>query len=59
MKDLVDRIKEHLSKNDMTQIEFANKLGVTPETVNRWLNRRYEIPTPAVKLIKYIVVSTS
>jgi transcriptional regulator with XRE-family HTH domain len=37
--DLIDRLNTYRLENKITQPELARKLGVTFQTVNRWLNR--------------------
>ncbi len=38
--DLIDRLHTYRLDNRLTQVQLARKLGVTFQTVNRWLNRR-------------------
>lgn len=38
--DLIDRLSTYRLDNRLTQVQLARKLGVTFQTVNRWLNRR-------------------
>lgn len=37
--DLIDRLNTYRLENKVTQQELARRLGVTFQTVNRWLNR--------------------
>ena len=37
--DLIDRLNTYRLENKITQLELARKLGVTFQTINRWLNR--------------------
>lgn len=39
-----DGLTHLLSGKDLTQAEFARKIGVTPTSVSRWLNAK-ELPT--------------
>lgn len=41
--DFYDRLKQLLSKYDLTQKEFAKKMKVTDVTVTRWLKENREI----------------
>ena len=40
MKELIDQLEIYRLKNRISQMELAQKLGVTFSTVNRWLNRK-------------------
>ena len=37
--DLIDRLNTYRLEHRLSQPQLAKKLGVTFETVNRWLNR--------------------
>lgn len=37
-KDLIERLNTYRLKNKLSQPQIAKKLGVTFQTVNRWLN---------------------
>ena len=50
--DISDIIKRIRSKKLMTQCEFADYLGVSFSTVNRWENRRADPNFQALKKIK-------
>lgn len=39
-KDLIDQLNAFRLENKLSQTQLARKLGVTFQTVNRWLNRR-------------------
>jgi transcriptional regulator with XRE-family HTH domain len=39
-QDLIDRLNTFRLGHKLSQPQLAKKLGVTFETVNRWLNRR-------------------
>ena len=53
--DLVRETRKHLG---LTQEEFALKLGVSYQSVNRWENERTKPLPIAVNLIKQILRST-
>lgn len=53
--DLVRETRQHLG---LTQEEFALKLGVSYQSVNRWENGRTKPLPIAVNLIKQILRST-
>ncbi|MBI3292178.1 MAG: helix-turn-helix transcriptional regulator [Elusimicrobia bacterium] len=38
-EDLIDRLNVYRLENKLSQPQLAKKLGVTFQTVNRWLNR--------------------
>ncbi len=38
--DLMDQLNTYRLENKLTQTQLAEKLEVTFQTVNRWLNRR-------------------
>ena len=38
-QDLIDRLKIYRLERKLSQPQLAKKLGVTFQTVNRWLNR--------------------
>ncbi len=38
-KDLIDKLNTYRLDNKLSQTQLAKKLGVTFQTVNRWLNR--------------------
>lgn len=38
-QDLIDQLNTYRLKHRLSQAQLAKKLGVTFETVNRWLNR--------------------
>ena len=38
-KDLIDRLNTYRLEHRLSQPQLAEKLGVTFQTVNRWLNR--------------------
>ena len=38
-KDLIDQLHIYRLENKLSQPQLAKKLGVTFQTVNRWLNR--------------------
>ena len=38
--------------------DFAKILGVTPETLSRWENAKYEIPAPADRAVRLLVMTT-
>ena len=38
-KDLIDQLNTYRLENKLSQPQLAKKLGVTFQTVNRWLNR--------------------
>lgn len=40
LKDLIDQLNTYRLEHRLSQPQLAKKLGVTFETVNRWLNRR-------------------
>ena len=37
--DLIEQLNRYRLKKRLTQVQLAKKLGVTFQTVNRWLNR--------------------
>ena len=39
-KDLIDQLITYRLEHRLSQPQLAKKLGVTFQTVNRWLNRR-------------------
>ena len=39
-KDLIDQLEYYRLEHKLTQTQLAEKLDVSFETVNRWLNRR-------------------
>ena len=41
-QDLIDRLNTYRLEHKITQTKLARKLGVTFQTVNRWLNRRMQ-----------------
>ena len=43
--DLMDQLNTYRLEHKLTQVQLAEKLGVTFQTVNRWLNRRMK-PRP-------------
>ncbi len=45
---LVGDIKAYLRRNNITQEDFAHKIGVSFSTLNRWLNKK---STPKSKAI--------
>lgn len=53
--DIADLVREIRQRLDLTQEEFASKLGVTFPTVNRWENRRAKPSRMAMKLIETMV----
>lgn len=38
--DLIDRLNTYRLERKLSQVQLAERLGVTFQTVNRWLNRR-------------------
>ena len=44
-QNLIDQLNIYRLENKFTQVQLAQKLGVTFQTVNRWLNRRMK-PRP-------------
>ena len=38
-QDLIDQLNTYRLEHRLSQLQLAKKLGVTFETVNRWLNR--------------------
>ena len=48
-------VKAELTRQDMTQTELAEKLGVTLGTVSNWLNGVYPIPFRTAVKIKAIL----
>lgn len=54
-RDIADLVREIRLRLDLTQEEFASKLGVTFPTVNRWENRRSKPSRMALKLIEGMV----
>lgn len=45
LHDLIDRLRTYRLEKRLTQVQLAKKLGVTFQTINRWLNRRMK-PRP-------------
>ena len=39
-RDLIDQLNTYRLERKLSQAQLAKKLGVTFQTVNRWLNRR-------------------
>ena len=38
MKELVNQAKAYIKEKGMTQVQFANSVGVGESTMSRWLN---------------------
>jgi Fic family protein len=45
-KNYIEKIKEIIAKNNWTQVQFADEIGVTFATVNRWL-KQHTKPHPS------------
>ena len=43
--NLIDQLNTYRLEHKLTQVQLAQKLGVTFQTVNRWLNRHMK-PRP-------------
>ena len=43
--DLIDQLNTYRLEHKLTQLQLAKRLGVTFQTINRWLNRRMK-PRP-------------
>ena len=52
MTDIADRIRKTRQNMQLTQEEFAAKLGVTFSTVNRWENSKSKPSRMALKILQ-------
>lgn len=59
MSNLNVRIKKERQRHGWTQVEFANKLGLTKQTINNWENeRRTPDPNTIVAIAELFGVTT-
>ena len=59
MSNLNIRIKKERQRHGWTQVEFANKLGLTKQTINNWENeRRTPDPNTVVAIAELFGVTT-
>ncbi len=59
MGNLNARIKKERQRHGWTQVEFANKLGLSKQTINNWENeRRTPDPNTVVAIAELFGVST-
>jgi len=49
------QVKQAIKNSGLSQGEFAEKMGVSRDIVNRWLNGRSPIPKSQLKLLKIIL----
>jgi DNA-binding XRE family transcriptional regulator len=52
MNELIDRLKKVKNKTDMSQEKLAQEIGVTLQTVHRWLNGKFEPSIHVEKSLK-------
>lgn len=52
--DYVNKLKNYLEKNQITQTAFAKLLGTHRMTLNAYLIFKYKIPQSKKKLIEYL-----
>jgi len=45
---LIKDIKDYLQRRNVTQEEFAHKIGVSFSTLNRWLNKKTKPKSKAI-----------
>ena len=51
-KEILEKFREHMAKNNLRQYELANKLGIPEATLNRWLNNKANISNAYLKILK-------
>jgi DNA-binding transcriptional regulator YiaG len=49
-----DELRRAISDFGMTQVAFAERVGVAPQTVRRWLSGKRRIPGPLAELIRLL-----
>ena len=50
-----NKLKNIRLKNNFTQLEMANKLGITKGTISKWENGKLEPDIEMIKAIAYIL----
>ena len=58
-QDLIGRLKTYRLEHKITQTKLAHKLGVTFQTVNRWLNRRMRPSEMQEYHIKKLIIGSN
>jgi transcriptional regulator with XRE-family HTH domain len=51
-RDVLAKIRDYMSKNNLRQWELAKKLGVPDGTLNRWLREKSNISKAYLKLLE-------
>jgi DNA-binding transcriptional regulator YiaG len=50
-----DELRRAISDLGMTQVAFARRIGVAPQTVRRWLAGQRRIPGSIVELVRLLL----
>ncbi len=51
-KEILAKIEDYMSKNNLRQWELARKLGIPEATLNRWLRRKTSISNAYIVILK-------
>ncbi len=51
-KEILDRMRDYMAKNNLKQYELAQKIGVPEATLNRWLNKKANISNAYIKILR-------
>jgi len=57
-EDLIDQLSTYRLERKLSQVKLAEKLGVTFQTVNRWLNRQVKPGQIQEYHIKKLIMKT-
>jgi len=51
-KEIVEKLKDYMHRNNLRQWEFAKKIGVPERTLSRWLSRATKISRAYLRVLE-------